>query len=461
MQIDSYFTKQLDVRNIILEHLDHANSKVFVAVAWFTDTILFNKLLEIQDRGVSIEVIITKHQFNTDSRNNYKLIDQTGFFAEIGNDNQLMHMKFCVIDYSIVISGSANWSNRAFTVNNEEVTIVSGNQQRTNDYVEEFERLKELSGKIKKYEDALDVSKAFKYFKLIKAFVDLGDTSSIQSYIHELKLIKELTPITNLLLAGKYDLAFKEIDKFEKNYTQLIDVTAIEKSQIVSQIKLLSYQIETLEIEKTEIEAQIEQFNHRYIIELNPLISKILALKKKIYEKLKKHGIVDDTFEKIEEEFNQKNKQYQEELEIEIPKLNKDDEVDIKKMHREAVKLCHPDSYSCIYEDKEEAARVFSELTNAVKVNDIERVKFLWNELKQGNPVSGIDKHEELEYLRAKLETLKAKYNYLANELSVIQSSDTCQTILEIEDWNEYFDSQKVLLEQEHESLIEKYVNHE
>jgi hypothetical protein len=461
MQIDSYFTKQIDVRKIILEQLDNATSKVFVAVAWFTDTILFKKLLELQEKGVSIELIITKHKFNTDSRNNYQLIDENGFFAEIGSDDQLMHMKFCIIDYSIVISGSANWSNRAFTVNNEEVTIVSGNQIRANDFVEEFERLKELSGKVKKYEEALDVSKAFKYFKLIKAFVDLGDTSNIQPYIHKLKLIKELTPITNLLLAGNYNLAFIEIDKFEKNYTQLIDASAIEKSQIVSQIKLLSYQIETLEIEKTEIEAQIEQFNHRYIIELNPLISKILSLKKKIYEKLKKHGVVDDTFDKIEEEFNQKNREYQEELEIEIPELNKDDSIDIKKMHREAVKLCHPDSSSCIYEDKNEAARIFNELTNAVKVNDIERVRYLWTELKQGNPVSDVDIHNELEYLRVKLETLKAKYNYLFNELSLIQSSETCQIILKIDDWNEYFETQKTLLDQEHKSLIEKYVKHE
>lgn len=459
MNIDSYFTKQTDVRKIILGHLDKATKKVFVAVAWFTDTILFNKLLELQDKGVIVEVIITNHEFN---KLDYTLIEKNGgLFAEIGNDDQLMHMKFCIIDYDTVISGSANWSNRAFTVNNEEVTIVTGNQQRTNDFVEEFDRLKELSGKIKKYEEALDISKAFKYFKLIKAFVDLGETSNIQPYIHEIKLIKELSPITNLLLAGKYDLAFIEIEKFEKNYTQLVDVSAIEKAQIISQIKLFSYQIETLEIEKTEIEAQIEQFNHKYIIELNPLISKILALKKKIYEKLKKHGIVDDTFKKIEEEFNQKNKEYQEELEIEIPELNDEDSADIKKMHREAVKLCHPDSPSCIYEDKEKAAKVFGELTNAVKVNDIEKVRYIWNELKQGNPISDIDKYDELEHLKVKLETLKSKYSYLSNELSIIKLSETYQMILKIDDWCEFFENQKILLKQEYQSLTEKYVKHE
>jgi hypothetical protein len=367
-------------------------------------------------------------------------------------------MKFCVIDYDTVISGSANWSNRAFTVNNEEITIVTGNTQRTNDFIEEFDRLKELSGKFKMNEEALDVSKAFKKFKLIRAFVDLGEITKIQPYIHELKSIKELTSITNLLLAGKYDIAFKEITKFEKEYTQLIDVSVIEKAQILSQIKLISYQIEILEIKKTETEAETEQFNHRYIIELNPLISKILALKKKIYEKLKKHGIDDDTFKKIEEEFNQKNKEYQEELKVEIPELNDEETADIKKMHREAVKLCHPDSSSCIYEDKEKASKIFNELTNAVKTNNIEQVRFIWNALKQGNPISDINTFDELEHLRVKLETLKSKYNYLFNKLSEIKLSQTYELISKIDDWSEYFENQKSLLKKEFESLNKKFV---
>lgn len=459
MYIESYFTKQSDVREIILEHLDKATKKVCVAVAWFTETNLFDKLIELQNRGVTVEVIITNHDFN---RLDYDLIEQKGgFFAEIGNDDQLMHMKFCIIDYYTVISGSANWSQRAFMVNNEEVTIVSGNQKRTNDFVEEFDRLKDLTGKIQKHQESLDILKAFKHFKLIKAYLDLGETANIQPYIHELKHIKELSPIITLLLASKYDLAFIEIKKFEKNYIQLVDVSAIEKAQILSQIKLLSYQIETLEIEKTENEAQIEQFNHRYILELNPLISKILALKKKIYEKLKKHGIADDTFEKLEEEFKQKNQEYQYELKIDIPELSDEDSENIKIMYREAVKLCHPDSPSCIYEDKSVGAKVFGELTNAVKANDIEKVRFIWNELKLGNPLSNIDQFNELEDLRAKLETLKAKYNYLFNELSIIQSSETYQMILNIDDWTEYFENQKSLLKQEYETLTEKFVKYD
>ena len=49
-------------------------------------------------------------------------------------------------------------------------------------------------------------------------------------------------------------------------------------------------------------------------------------------------------------------------------------------------------------------------------------------------PIENIDKYDELEHIRAKLETLKAKYNYLVNELSIIQSSETYQMILNIDD---------------------------
>ena len=62
MEINSYFTKQTDVKSIILEHLDNATKKVSVAVAWFTDRVLFNKLIELQDKGLAIEVIITNHE---------------------------------------------------------------------------------------------------------------------------------------------------------------------------------------------------------------------------------------------------------------------------------------------------------------------------------------------------------------------------------------------------------------
>lgn len=462
MQITTYFTKHTNVKKIILELLETANTQVSVAVAWFTEPKLFSKLLEIQERGVNVELIITSHEFNRKCPNDYSLIEQRGgFFAEIGNDEQLMHMKFCVIDYKTVISGSANWSKSAFTKHNEEVTIVKDNLPRSHDFMAEFIRLKELSGKIRENEKELDISRALKTFEVIKALINIGDTHTLQPYIYQLKDIPELGLITNHLLAGNYTDAVKEIDQFKSNYTQIVSVNEIEKFQILTQIKLLSFQIEIIEVEKVEIEATLDQFNHRYILELNPLISKILALKKKIYKKLKKHGIDDDTYEKIDEEFQRRNKEYENEKKIDFQVLNEEETKDLKKIYKEASKLCHPDSLNCIYEDKMKAAAVFAKLSNAYKANDLEKVKYLHNELKLGNHISNLDEFDELVHLRSKLESLKAKYEKLQIEIQEIIISETFQLLQKLGDWDEYFEDQKNKLESEFEELTAKYVINE
>jgi hypothetical protein len=462
MQIQTHFTQDKIVKKIILNYLDNAKSHVCVAVAWFTDSTLFDKLLELLDNGIQVEVIITNHEFNHNCSNNYKLIEQKGgFFSYIGNDEKLMHMKFCVIDYNVVISGSANWSNKAFTQNNEEVTIVEGHSQRANDFVDEFERLKLLSGKIQAMQNELDLAKAFKVFDLIKAFVAIGEKNNIRPYVQQLKQIVELDTIVQLLLVEEFDKAILEMESFKKENTQIIDITGLEVERIKAQIKLISIQLEVLTIQKVETEALVEQFNRRYILELNPIIGKILALKKKIYKKLQKHGILDDTYEKIEAEFQQNNKQYQQEIEIEIPELNEEDTQSLKELYREGCKLCHPDSPECVIEDKNKAAEIFDQLTKSYKLKELEKVKQIVSDLKLGKPINDLDKVSELEILTAKLASLQVKYDYLVFELKTMHLSEEFIKIKSIKNWDEYFNYQKEQLATQYESLINQYVNHE
>ena len=459
MQIQTYFTQDKKVKKIILNHLDSALSHVCVAVAWFTDRVLFDKLLELQNRGIHVEVIITNHEFNHTSSNNYQTIeDNGGFFAEIGNDEKLMHMKFCVIDYNIVISGSANWSNKAFTVNNEEVTIVIGHQQRANDFITEIERLKLLSGKIKSLEKELNLSKAYKIFDLIKAFINIGETNSISQYVQQLRNTEGLENIINKLISGEFEIAISLMDEFKKSHSQIISITAIEREKLIAQIKLISLQLETLSIEKGETEALIEQFNHRYILELNPLIGKILKLKKKIYERLKKHGVEDDTYKNIEEEFIKNNEDYLNQSKIIIPDLSDDESLSLKEMYREGTKYCHPDSSNCIYEDKQKASEIFDQLTKAYKLKDIGLVKKILQELRLGKPIDNIGNIDELELLRAKLLSLQSKYEFIVFELKQIKLSKMFIEISSIKDWDKYFDNQKKTLEQQFEILNNEFV---
>ena len=462
MEINSYFTGKEDVKKIIIDYLGKAKTDIKVAVAWFTEPVLFDTLINILRKGINVELIITKHEFNKQCPNDFELINVLGGkFAEIGNDEQLMHMKFCVIDNHTVISGSANWTKKAFNQNNEEITIVSNAPERTKTYIEEFNRLKKIAGLYSSTINDISTVKILKYFNLFKAFINLGETDKINPYLFELQDIDSVTHILDLLNAHNYQQSIIEMDRFISLNSQIVDITTIEKLYLKTQINLISYQIEFLEIEKTETEAKIEQFIHRYIIELNPLLKKILQLKKKIYDKLKKHGITHNPFEDAEKEFRETQEQYEREIKNPIQELTKEDSKTIKEMHRESVKLCHPDSPQCIYENKEEAARVFNELTNAFKKNDIAKVKLIYNELKLGNHITNLDSESELELLRAKYESLKDKLFNLITQIKEIKLSQEYQTIEHLDNWDIYFEEQKAELEKEYEMLIKQFVNHE
>lgn len=462
MQIDSYFTQQIDVKSIILEHLNNAENSVFVAVAWFTDVKLFKKLLELQSKGIRVEVIITDHEFNHNSYNNYECIDENGgYFSMVGTDIKIMHMKFCIIDFNTVISGSANWSKKAFSTNNEEVTIVVDNLQRANEFVSEFQRLKELSSKIEDSKEALTLKDIYKHFKLIKAFLDIGEPHKMQPYIYKLEDHQEVETIVQLLKAADYVNAVSQMNIFEKEHSILIDITAIEKQQLLNQINLISFQLESLEVKKADVERLLEQFNHRYILELNPLISKILQLKRKIYKKLERFGYVDENFEKVDQEFHRTNEEYAREKEIELPELDEDDTKDIKELYRNASKYCHPDSLKCVFDNKVKASEAFTALTNAYKSNDLETIRKIHNDLTSQNPSFDLTLESELDKLRLRFESLKEKYTRLKDELGIILCSEQYNTINSIKDWDSYFENQKTLLEQEYQSLEKEYTDHE
>jgi phosphatidylserine/phosphatidylglycerophosphate/cardiolipin synthase-like enzyme len=128
----------IHIQNQILTALDKARVSIRLAMAWFTNVILFNKLIEKQNQGIDVQLLIYDDYINVNygvdfSQLNCKHIKH----AEHGG---LMHDKFCVIDNQIVITGSYNWTNNAEYRNNENITIEKDPEQATR-YSEEFRRL--------------------------------------------------------------------------------------------------------------------------------------------------------------------------------------------------------------------------------------------------------------------------------------------------------------------------------
>ena len=104
MQTEAIFE---DIGNRIQKEIRKAQKSIFVAVAWFTNRNLFNELIIKAKHGCDVYLIISDDEINKNSLIDFEQL-QTGnskVFKVGAVEKELMHNKFCVIDYNTVITG--------------------------------------------------------------------------------------------------------------------------------------------------------------------------------------------------------------------------------------------------------------------------------------------------------------------------------------------------------------------
>jgi len=133
----SYFE---DIEKHIMSRLNSSQSSIFVAVAWFTNQLLFDSLMDALKKNIAVKILILDDILN---RNEFGL--DFGILTKLGADVRFakkdfgtMHNKFCIID-NLVITGSYNWTYHAN--NNSENILMTDEESVVISYGEEFDRL--------------------------------------------------------------------------------------------------------------------------------------------------------------------------------------------------------------------------------------------------------------------------------------------------------------------------------
>jgi hypothetical protein len=129
-----------EIREKILSELKQAEFTIWIAVAWFTDPMLFDCLITKKHEGLNIQIII-----NDDNTNNLSGLDYNQFetykLPPLGSRSiNRMHHKFCIIDFKKVIHGSYNWTKSA-RYNGETIEIAPGHN-KAKQFSQEFMKLK-------------------------------------------------------------------------------------------------------------------------------------------------------------------------------------------------------------------------------------------------------------------------------------------------------------------------------
>ncbi len=449
MQTEAIFE---NIAEHIQQEIRSAQKSVFIAVAWFTNKSLFNSLVERAKAGCTISLIISNDSINSNAQNDFSILEKynSRFYKVGGDDAELMHNKFCVIDYSTVITGSYNWSYKAES-NFENVIITHNDTLLAEQFISEFNKIRNqyYPDDVAKKEIIFPLDKIVKRLEILKNYVLLEDLVELKKEVSKLKeydFNSDLHEILEHISKDDFALAISKIQIFISGNQQLSVWTDPEVAALKLEIKILENQLNAYDNEKIEIEKLLSDFHHRHSMELGGIILDLLKLRKLKFkaDKIK--------YEEAENDERQYRQQVETEREKKVFDLTEEKKNELKKKFRKATVLCHPDKVSDEFKDA--AQRIFIELKEAYDASNLQKVSELLNDLENGNYFkSRSETVLEKDLLKAAIIKLKRQIKNLEIDIVAIKDSDTFKIVIGIKDWDVYFSSTKEKLKDELESL--------
>ncbi len=129
--VETFFLpqSQADVYARLCSFLDSAKSRILIAMYWLTDEIVFNKLIDLKNRGIDVQMILDESTPDFSAHIN-AFVAHNIIPVLSPKINGIMHNKFVVIDNSAVWTGSANFTPTVLKpkgayFNDENIVIIN------------------------------------------------------------------------------------------------------------------------------------------------------------------------------------------------------------------------------------------------------------------------------------------------------------------------------------------------
>jgi hypothetical protein len=471
MELKAHFS---NIHKVIINHLEQAQSDIVAAIAWFTDRDIFEVLCKKARSGTKVSIALIGDEINQGPGGlNFQKLSNFGgkviFLPPGSRDEPTMHHKFCVIDSSTVITGSYNWSHKARS-NDENITVVTDSTDFAGKYLDTFDSLLVRTGHGTPV--VADADAARRRLEMIRNLVLLGEQDDVAAHVRKLRPVAEILQISRIVTAldkGEYRVALEEIEAYLRKATALVAAGFADIPRLRFLLETLELRLESLTDEKAELERRLIAFNRRHDDALGDLIQRVLKARAELARLLATERKIGKEREEAEAEAKEAEDTYQdyshhhEELQKSepLPKLDDEEERELKAHYRKACSLCHPDKVP--KEKKEAAHRVFVELQDAYKGNDLDRVREIHEVLIAGGiPGTRSNTLSEAEALKAAVAEMEYAIAKQVAELIALQNSDGVK-LLEAAgstetEWQSYFEQQEEALEKELARIVANIV---
>ena len=118
-----YFSRTDAPQAAIIQSLNGAQQSLHIAMYYFTDPELAKAVVQAHQRGVATYVYLDRSQVSQQYSQSRYLV-QHGVPVRISSNSAIMHNKFAVIDSSVVLTGSYNWTQSAYERNDENLLYI-------------------------------------------------------------------------------------------------------------------------------------------------------------------------------------------------------------------------------------------------------------------------------------------------------------------------------------------------
>lgn len=101
-----------------------AKKTINVAMFTWTRRDFAQELINAAQRGVKVSVVLDRYSGKGASAHIVKMFQRAGIPVKLSTGQGLLHHKFAYIDGSVLINGSANWTNNAFKSNDDCFLVI-------------------------------------------------------------------------------------------------------------------------------------------------------------------------------------------------------------------------------------------------------------------------------------------------------------------------------------------------
>lgn len=110
----------------LLQVINSAKKTLRIAMFTWTHPELLEAVLAAHRRGVAVHVVMDYNSAQGASHKIYTVLQDAGVDISMNDNGVLLHHKTCVVDDKTLVLGSLNWTQAAFTQNNDCFIILHG-----------------------------------------------------------------------------------------------------------------------------------------------------------------------------------------------------------------------------------------------------------------------------------------------------------------------------------------------